>query len=62
MLIISRKASRLCPCRGALGTAWQKINRKSQMFCQDTSSINRKPPVKIGDLIDSFNICKNRVN
>ena len=25
-------------------------------------SNNRKPSVKIGDLIDSFNICKNRVN
>jgi hypothetical protein len=26
----------------------------------DTENINRKPSVKIGDLIDSFNICKNR--
>jgi hypothetical protein len=36
MPIISRKASRLCPCSSALGTAWQKINSKAPMFsCQD---------------------------
>ena len=36
MPTISRKASRLYPCSGALGTAWQKINSKAQMFSRQT--------------------------